>query len=135
MGNPTTLAGILTGPLVEIIDSLFTTEEEKAAAKLKLLSLEMQPYLAQLEVNKIEAANANVFVSGWRPFIGWTCGGIFGWNYIVAPFLQWIALMFNSDLPPMPVMGMEVIMPVLLGLLGLGGMRTFEKFKNVEANR
>jgi len=131
----TSLATALSGPLVEIIDNLFTSEEERAAAKLKLLSLEMQPYLAQLDVNREEAKSTRLFVAGWRPFIGWTCGSVFAWNYIVAPLLYWIFLLMGIPVPPIPTLGLAEITPVLMGLLGLGGMRTYEKLNGVEGNR
>lgn len=131
----TKLAQLLAGPLVQLVDEVFETSEERAAAKLKLLNLEMQPYLAQLEVNKAEAGHMNVFVAGWRPFIGWVCGSIFAWTFIVAPFIGWIINALGIDVPPIPTLGLGEVMPVLLGLLGLGGMRTFEKLKGVESNR
>lgn len=129
------LAAVLADPIVKIIDELFDSPTERAEAKLKLLSMEMAPYLAQLEVNKEEAKNINVFVAGWRPFIGWTCGAIFGWNFIAAPLVHWLVILAGASIPPIPTLGLAEVMPVLLGLLGLGSMRTYEKTKGVEGNR
>tara|TARA_R100001086_G_scaffold243170_1_gene171729 strand:- start:252 stop:653 length:402 start_codon:yes stop_codon:yes gene_type:complete len=129
------LAQAIAGPLVQLVDELFTTKEERAAAKLKLLEMDLQPVMAQIEVNKAEASNPSLFVAGWRPFIGWTCGAILVWNYIVVVLLQWLLMLADQDIPPLPTLGVNEMMPVLMGLLGLGGMRTFEKFKGVEGNR
>jgi hypothetical protein len=79
--------------------------------------------IAQIEVNKIEAAHKSLFVAGWRPFIGWVCGVAMGFNYLVAPVAAiWL------DITPLDT---AVMFPVLLGLLGLGGLRTAEKVKRV----
>ena len=129
------LASVLAGPIVQIIDELFDTPAEKANAKLKLLSIEMAPFLAQLEVNKEEAKHTSLFVAGWRPFIGWVCGAIFVWSFMLAPLLQWITQIYGVEIPEIPALGIAELMPVLLGLLGLGGMRTFEKYTGSEASR
>jgi hypothetical protein len=79
--------------------------------------------IAQIEVNKIEAAHKSLFVAGWRPFIGWVCGVAMGFNYLVVPVADiWL------DITPLDT---AVMFPVLLGLLGLGGLRTAEKVKRV----
>tara|TARA_R100001594_G_scaffold33685_6_gene62466 strand:- start:8814 stop:9221 length:408 start_codon:yes stop_codon:yes gene_type:complete len=86
--------------------------------------------LAQLEINKQEAAHRSVFVSGWRPFIGWSCGFALAWTYVVTPILNF-TLAQTGHLIDLPAMDMSQMMPVLMGMLGLGGLRTFEKYKNV----
>lgn len=86
--------------------------------------------LAQLDINKQEAAHRSVFVAGWRPFIGWSCGLALAWTYVMTPMLQFI-LAQTGHLIDLPVMDMSQMMPVLMGILGLGGLRTFEKFKKV----
>jgi hypothetical protein len=79
--------------------------------------------IAQIEVNKIEAAHKSLFIAGWRPFIGWVCGVAMGFNYLVVPVAAiWL------DITPLDT---AVMFPVLLGLLGLGGLRTAEKVKRV----
>jgi hypothetical protein len=118
-----------------VIDSLFTSDDERAAAKLKLLELDLKPAMAQLEVNKAEAANPNWFVAGWRPAIGWTCGFIFLYTFVLRDLLSFAVAVAGVDMPPIPQLDLGEVYPVLLGLLGLGGMRTFEKFKNAEAKR
>jgi len=86
----------------------------------------VQMALAQLDVDKAEAASASVFVAGWRPGIGWVCGIAFGWNYVLEPFMQFVATLCGHPVT-MPSLDLSGMMPVLLGMLGLGAMRTVEK--------
>ena len=86
--------------------------------------------LAQLEVNKVEAASRSVFVAGWRPFIGWTCGAALAYTYVVQPLMIFIMAQ-TGHLVEMPTLDIAGLMPVLMGILGLGGMRSYEKIKGV----
>ena len=86
--------------------------------------------IAQLEINKTEAAHRSIFVAGWRPFIGWSCGISLCWTYVCVPILQFI-LVQTGNVIELPSLDMSQMMPVLMGMLGLGGLRTFEKFKGV----
>jgi hypothetical protein len=90
--------------------------------------------LAQLEVNKVEAAHNSLFVAGWRPFIGWTCGlGMFG-NFITIPFSNFVLALLEYDIV-IPLVPLETMMPVLMGMLGLGAMRTYEKKNSVHRDK
>jgi len=80
----------------------------------------------QSEINKVEAQHRNIFVSGWRPFIGWVCGVALAYNFVLRDLLIWF---LGQDSVP-PALQMEHLMTVLIGMLGLGGMRTFEKLNN-----
>lgn len=102
------------------------TEQEKAqlAAAVSLVQ-------GQLQVNQAEASNPSVFVAGWRPFIGWVCGSALVYQYIVRPMAPWAMQLVGYPLLPMPDLGMGDLMAILGGMLGLGGLRTFEKFKGV----
>jgi len=82
------------------------------------------------EINKEEARSRNIFVAGWRPFVGWTCGMALAYTYVIQPILIFGLAHFGYwvDLPPLD---MSTMMPVLLGMLGLGGLRSFEKYKGV----
>ena len=82
--------------------------------------------LAQLEVNKTEAAHSSLFVSGWRPFVGWVCGSALAFNFLILPLLLVFGL--GASVPPLDL---TTMMPVLMGMLGLGGLRSFEKMKGV----
>ena len=84
----------------------------------------------QLEINKQEAAHPSIFVAGWRPFIGWVCGVALVWNFIIQPLLLWVAWMMPElviDMSTAPKLDSGELMTVLLGMLGLGGLRTYEK--------
>ena len=91
---------------------------------------------AQIEVNKTEAAHASLFVAGWRPFIGWVCGGACAWQFVGHPLVTYAINLYAVSsgvvLPPLPQLDAEQLYPVLMGMLGLGGMRTFEKLKSVD---
>lgn len=80
----------------------------------------------QSEINKVEAQHRTIFVAGWRPFIGWVCGFALAYNFVLRDMLIWY---FGENTAP-PALQMEHLMTVLVGMLGLGGMRTFEKLNN-----
>jgi len=122
-------------PIVgEVLDRFFPNKEEKERAareiEAKLTEHLAKIDLAQLEVNKEEARSRNIFVAGWRPFVGWTCGMALAYTYVIQPILIFGLAHFGYwvDLPPLD---MSTMMPVLLGMLGLGGLRSFEKYKGV----
>jgi len=87
----------------------------------------------QLDINKTEAASSSTFVAGWRPFIGWVCGGACAWNWIGLNIAKFIALTFFSMTLDIKPADLTEMMPVLLGMLGLAGLRSFEKTKGVAA--
>lgn len=98
-------------------------EELKQGGELAKLDAHVKLLVGQMEVNKIEAAHKSLFVAGWRPFIGWVCGLGLAYNVILSPFLDiWFAV---------PKVDTSALYPVLLGMLGIGGMRTVEKIKGV----
>ena len=119
----------------QLIDRLWPDPAQAASAKLELLKMQQSGDLAviagQSKINEIEAGNASVFVSGWRPFIGWVCGLACAWNWVgisvantVCQIVGYTIILKAADLSDM--------MPVLIGMLGLGGLRTIEKINNVE---
>jgi len=87
----------------------------------------------QLDINKAEAASSSTFVAGWRPFIGWVCGGACAWNWIGLSIAKFIALTFFATTIDLKPADLTEMMPVLLGMLGLAGLRSFEKTKGVAA--
>ena len=87
---------------------------------------------AQIEVNKLEATHASVFVAGWRPFCGWICGSGLAYHFILQPLLVFVVTVVKWQVPPLPVFDMGTLTTVLLGMLGLGGLRSFEKVKDVQ---
>jgi len=103
------------------------------AAELALKAEELQATVinAQNAVNLAEASNSNLFVSGWRPFVGWICGVALGYNYIFMPLFAYCARWISTGAPPMPELNSGELTTLLLGMLGLGAMRTFEKKEGV----
>jgi hypothetical protein len=83
--------------------------------------------MGQIELNKAEAASQSIFVAGWRPFIGWVCGGAYAYNFVLQPFFVFLIMACGINLPPLPHLDWSELSFVLFGLLGLGAMRTYEK--------
>ena len=83
--------------------------------------------MGQIELNKAEAASQSIFVAGWRPFIGWVCGGAYAYNFVLQPFFVFLIMACGVNLPPLPHLDWSELSFVLFGLLGLGAMRTYEK--------
>ncbi len=111
-----------------IVDKFVEAPEEKQAAELIKAKLMMKPSLAQIELNKIEAMHRSIFVAGWRPWIGWTCGFALGWHYILHDLMAWACAIWHPDIIPPELAGTQELVTVLMGLLGLGLFRTAEKF-------
>lgn len=86
----------------------------------------------QMDINKEEAKNPSVFVSGWRPFIGWVCGAGCAWNWVGLPIVKAVAIYIGHPITLSPA-DLSEMMPLLLGMLGLGGLRTVEKINGVAA--
>jgi hypothetical protein len=135
MGLP--LTGILQTGL-EIIKKVIPDKQAQAEASYKLLELHQRGELAEMEadvklataqteINKVEAASPSLFVAGWRPAMGWCCVAIFAANYIGAPLLAWLSPLL--EIPPPPRLDIGEVLPVLLGMLGLGTLRTTEFLK------
>jgi hypothetical protein len=129
------LLDTLIGPVTSIIDKIVPDKDQaaKLAHEIATMSEKManEQVLAQLEVNKAEAASGSLFKGGWRPAIGWICGIALLWSFILQPFLVFFLLVFGVDLPPLPEVGTADLMPILLGMLGLGGLRSYEKVQKV----
>lgn len=130
-----------------LLDKLIPDPQERDKAKIKMLEMaqagelavleaETKVNLAQIEVNKAEATT-DMFRGGWRPATGWICVIGLGYNFLAVPILPWavnvvnLSFGFNAVVPPLPSVGMEELMVLLMGMLGLGGLRTFEKIKQV----
>lgn len=118
----------------KLIDRLWPDPTQAAAAKLELLKLQQSGDLAQitgqLEINKAEAQNSSVFVAGWRPAIGWVCAMALFYQYLVRPIAQGAFAAAGHPLPPLVGLD-DNLWQLLLGMLGLGGLRTYEKVQGV----
>ena len=126
-------AKLLGAPVVGAIDAvgnafdqLFTSDKERAKAKQVLEKLRQHPHILQAEMNKIEAGHRSLFVAGWRPFIGWVCGIGLMWAFLGHPIFEWVVALGGTDIEP-PVIHSDSMMELVLAMLGLGGLRTFEK--------
>lgn len=110
-----------------IVDRFVETDDEKRAAEIVKAKLLMRPGEVQAELNKIEAGHRSVFVAGWRPFIGWVCGVALAYSFILRDLMAWIIINTGSTASVPPELAMEHLLTILLGMLGLGGLRTVEK--------
>lgn len=118
----------------KVIDRVWPDPAQAAQAKLELIKLQQSGELTliagQLEINKAEAANPSPFTSGWRPFIGWTCGAGFAVQFVIGPLAEWGSTLAGHPLK-FPPMDTATMMPLLFGMLGLGAYRTVEKIQGV----
>jgi len=118
----------------KLIDKLIPDPKQKAEALIKLEELRQSGDLAviagQVDINKIEAASPKLFVSGWRPFIGWICGTALAVQLVLGPVVMWASALTRHPIL-LPAMQTELLTTLLVGMLGLGGMRTVEKLQGV----
>jgi hypothetical protein len=120
----------------KVLDRVLPDPAQQAAAKLELMKLQQNGELAQITgqmgINKVEAASSSLFVSGWRPSIGWVCGAGFAVQFVIGPLAEWGAALAGHPVK-FPQMDTGTMMPLLLGMLGLGGLRTAEKLADKAA--
>lgn len=127
--------------LANLLDKILPDPKAAADAKLKVMEMAQQGELAQLdadvklatgqqEVNKVEAGSTSLFVAGWRPAVGWTCAAAFAFKFVGGPVLVMVASYFGHNVT-LPEFDYSEMSTILLGMLGLGGLRTAEKIKGV----
>lgn len=120
---------------LKIIDKVIPDADAKNRAKetfeLEVLKLATSESATQAEVNAVEASNPSLFVSGWRPFCGWISALGFAWATLGQPIFSWIYVLATHQAAPVIALPMDVLMTTLLGLLGLGSLRTIERLKGV----
>ena len=125
----------LIGPATKLLGKFIEDKDtkNKLAHELATMAERHAQELAksQIEVNKAEAQSRHWFVASWRPFIGWTCGIALMWHFVLSQFILFFATMLGFSLPALPEFDMGSLMTVLMGMLGLGGLRTFEKYKGM----
>jgi len=117
-----------------LITRIFPDPEKADQAKLELLKLqqsgELASMTAQTDINKVEASSSSLFVSGWRPAIGWVCALALAYQYLLRPLSGTIATLFGITLPPLPGLD-DNLWQLMMGMLGMGGLRTYEKTQGV----
>lgn len=118
----------------KILDRVIPDKAAAEAAKLELLKAaqdqEFALSLGQIETNKEEAKHQSIFVAGWRPFIGWTCGIGVCWNFLGYPMATWAATLWLSDFTP-PALISDNLLELTLAMLGMAGLRSWEKYKQI----
>ncbi|MFT3665580.1 3TM-type holin [Piscinibacter sp.] len=133
---------LLVGPLFDVVKQLLgglgldpAAKERAQLQAFELLSkgdfaqnADLQLALAQLSVNQSEAVSPGRFKGGWRPFIGWVCGGALALQFVAGPLMEWGGAVYGHPLPPLPRLD-GVLWELLFGMLGLGTLRTVEKVK------
>ena len=115
------MIGNIISKVADNVDRFTLDKQEKAELIAEINK-------AQIEVNKVEAGHTSKFVSGWRPVTGWICATALGYHFILQPLLTFVLYSFGNEIV-LPTFDMGTLTTVLLGMLGLGGMRSFEKVK------
>jgi hypothetical protein len=121
----------LIGPVTGLLDKFIPDADEKARIAHELATMgerhAQETLLAQLEINKAEASSGSVFKGGWRPAVGWVCASAFAYHFVLQPILLFVVALTGSELPTLPEFDMTTLLPVLGGMLGIGGLRSYEK--------
>ena len=128
----------LIGPITGLLDKFVEDKDQKAKLAHEIATMAEkhahESAMAQVEVNKAEAQHRSIFVAGWRPFIGWTCGVALAYHFILHPIMVFAMMTFPTiPISPdqLPEFDMSSLLTVLMGMLGLGGLRTYEKTKGL----
>ena len=124
----------LIGPVSDIVSKLIPDKDLQKKLTHELGMSLHKANLAQLEVNKVEAAHTSMFVSGWRPFVGWVCGVSLLYHFLLSPFMVFVFTMAGAEVI-LPEFEFSQLSSILMGMLGLGGLRTFEKMKGVNREK
>jgi len=128
----------LIGPITGLLDKFIEDKDQKARLAHDLATMAQKHAQelakAQLDVNKTEAAHKSMFVAGWRPAVGWVCCIGLGSNYLFIPMANFVLVVSGSDIT-VPALDLSEMMPVLMGMLGLGVMRSYEKINGVSREK
>jgi hypothetical protein len=130
--------GGFVGSVANIIDEFHVSEEEKGKIKIRLKELENQINAKQIDVNLADAKSTATDISGilqrsWRPLIGISCAFAIFWEYVAKQFTLFFLALFSIETAPLPSLDLDALMPLVLALLGMAGIRTFEKVKGVNS--
>ena len=125
----------LIGPVTGLLDKFIEDKDQKAKLAHDIATMaEKQVHeqaIGQIEINKAEAQHRSIFVAGWRPFLGWSLSFAMVWHFVLVPMITFVFAYAGIEPPELPAFDMDSLMTVLLGMLGLGGLRTFEKAKGL----
>ena len=125
----------LIGPITGLLDKFIEDKDKKAALAHDLATMAErhihEANMGQLEVNKAEAQHRSIFVAGWRPFLGWGLSFAMIWHFVLVPIVTFIFAYMRIEAPDLPEFDMNSLMTVLMGMLGLGGLRTYEKSRGL----
>ena len=129
------IIGQLIGPATEILDKVIVDKDQKAKMAHELATMAdkhaQQALLSQLEINKAEAQSGSFFKGGWRPAVGWICAIAFAYHFVLQPLILFLSTLFGAELPELPKFEMGTLLTVLGGMLGIGGLRSYEKQKGL----
>jgi hypothetical protein len=124
--------GEIIGGVGKIADDLITTDKERLTLALEEKKIEAGLIQSQMEIDKVEAQHSSVFVAGWRPFIGWVGGFGMAYQFLLYPLLTWVWPIVLPSAPIPPVLDGDVLFAMVSGMLGLAGMRSFDKMKGTD---
>ena len=130
------LGGGLVDSVGKIVDELHTSEEEKSQAKIKLKELDNALNKAQTDINLADAKSTATGLGGllqriWRPLIGFSCALAIFWEFVLKQFIMFFLAVFEVETLPLPTLDMGVLMPLVMSLLGMATLRTYEKQKGI----
>lgn len=132
------LISSLVAPVSGLLDKFIEDKDQRALLAHEIATLAEkqanEQAVAQIELNKVEAAHQSMFVAGWRPAVGWVCALAMLLNFILIPFIN-LGMEFAGASIRLDLIEMDTMMPVLLGMLGLGGMRSYEKARKVSREK
>ena len=134
--NPLGIGAIIDS-VGKVASDLITTDKERIELELEGRRIDQATDLAQMEVNKTEAQNQNLFVAGWRPAVGWVGAAAMAYQFLLYPLLVWSWTWMQAeqivpqDVKPPPMLDTEALWVILSGMLGIAGMRSFEKTRGV----
>jgi hypothetical protein len=125
----------LIGPVTGLLDKFIEDKDQKAKLAHDIATMSekhaQQLAMSQIEVNKMEAASGSLFKGGWRPMVGWVCAVAFAYHFIIKDLIVFFASLAGAEIPELPEFDMGTLLTVLGGMLGIGGLRTYEKQKGL----
>ena len=129
------LLSSLIEPVSSLLDKAIPDQDLKRKLSHEIATMSekhaQQLALAQIKVNAAEAASGSLFKGGWRPCIGWICGIAFGYHFVLQPVIIFVVALIGIEIPDLPKFDMNTLLTVLAGMLGIGGLRTYEKQKGL----